>query len=88
MATTLDNETQRRVRQTAAGGALGVRNIMKEIPQLAGIQLDYYLMNNEVNQILYLTDPDAMTLETWREKATQLACQMRDMVDRIEAIAS
>lgn len=61
---------------------------MTEIPQLAGIQLDYYLMQGKINNILYIADPDAMTLETWREKATQLACQMRDMVDRIEAIAS
>ena len=88
MTATITPERQRRIRQTTAGSAVPVRNIMTEIPQLAGIQLDYYLMQGKINNILYIADPYAMTPETWREKATQLAYQMRDMVDRIEAIAS
>ena len=85
---TITPEHQRTIRQTTAGSAVPVRNIMTEIPQLAGIQLDYYLMQGKINSILYITDPDAMTPETWREKASQLANQMRSMVDRIEAIAN
>lgn len=81
-------ETQRRIRQTTAGGALPVRNMMKEIPQLAGIQLDYYLLNKGVNQILYLNDPDAMTPETWRPEARKLAEQMKDIANRMEELST
>ena len=77
-------EHQRRIRQTTAGSALPVRNIMTEIPQLAGIQLDYYLMQGKINSILYITDPDAMTPESWREKASQIASQMHDIATRME----
>ena len=77
-------EHQRRIRRTTAGSALLVRNIMTEIPQLAGIQLDYYLMQDNINSILYITDADAMTPEAWRKKATQLASQMHDVATRME----
>lgn len=61
---------------------------MNEFPQLAGIQLDYYLMNNKVNGILYLTDPDAMTPDAWKQKARQLAAQMRNITERMEAVCT
>ncbi len=86
MALTL--EQKKELRKTTAGSALPVRAVMKENPQLAGIQLDYYLMNNKVNSILYLTDPDAMTPETWKQKARQLAAQMRNLTERMEAMCA
>jgi hypothetical protein len=45
-------------------------------------------MNNKVNSILYLTDPDAMTPETWKQKARQLAAQMRNLTERMEAMCA
>lgn len=88
MTATLSLKTQRKLRQTAAGGAKAVRTIMEAKPQLADIQLDFYLMANRLNEVLFLKDPDAMSVGAWEMRAKQLTDEMETLTQRMKAVCA